>query len=79
MDVNGEMIFAIKKLTSDMEMLKSENESLKKELSIVKSKTKITSKAPVKSVIRKLNMDEADGVGQRYKPKNDDVIVMDEW
>lgn len=39
-DVNGGMIPAINKLQSNMEMLKSENESPKKELSTVISKTK---------------------------------------
>lgn len=36
------------------------------------------SKAPVKNVIRKLNMDEAIDAEKCYKPKSDDVIIMDE-
>lgn len=77
-DVNGEIIAAIKKVQSDMETLKSDNENFKKELSTMKSKTKTATKGTVNSVLRKLNIDEADDARDRNKSKDGGAIVVEE-
>lgn len=61
-----------------MEMLKSENESLKYELFIVKTNSKMTSKQPVKNYyFWKQNMDEADDMKEHREFDDRDVIIVD--
>lgn len=59
-DVNREMAATLKKSQLEMEILRFENESPKKEVATAKSKTKMTSKRTVPSIVRCLNMDEAE-------------------
>lgn len=58
-NTNQEMFEALKKLQSKMEVLQSENESLRKEVTTARSRTKSAPKKMVKSVTKRLNMDES--------------------
>lgn len=66
------MAATLKKLESKIEILRSENEVLKKEATSAKSRNKFTSRKTIPSVVRRLNMDEAEewDQGGRRKRRN---------
>lgn len=75
-NVNAEMISALKKLQFDMELLRSENKTLKKELTTVKFNNKNKPKSTIRSVVRRLDTDEVVDEEQR-EVNDDDVLLVD--
>lgn len=73
---NKGMATTLKKLQSEMEMLKSRNEALQKEFTTAKSRSKTASKKTVQSVVRRLNIDEGEDADRQESERERLVTAM---
>lgn len=77
-NVNKEMEEALKKLQTDMEVLRSENETLKKDLTTARSRSKTVTKKSIYSVVRRLDMDGGYNVDPNEEDKRRYILDVDD-